>query len=212
MTSNVDTSQDRTAQSPLHLLNCTLDNIRSRVQPFLPNQRSLLSRALPKPTSRRPAGQLRRREGVSFRGSNFAAAIPGDGVVEQVFTSGISSFLNLYNTVLIGRIILTWFPNAPPAIVQPLSTVTDPYLNLFRGIIPPIGGTFDLSPILAFVALDLFTNAAAALPCEMDDGKVPEQSQANSNPLQMLAPSRIAMSLRTRMARNRRQKQQQRSA
>ena len=39
---------------------------------------------------------------------------------------------NLYNTVLIGRIILTWFPSAPPAIVQPLSTITDPYLNLFR--------------------------------------------------------------------------------
>jgi len=39
---------------------------------------------------------------------------------------------SLYNTVLIGRIILTWFPSAPQAIVQPLSTVTDPYLNLFR--------------------------------------------------------------------------------
>ena len=30
---------------------------------------------------------------VTFRNSQFAAAIPGDGVVEQVFTSGISSFL-----------------------------------------------------------------------------------------------------------------------
>lgn len=34
-------------------------------------------------------------------------------------------------------------------------TVTDPYLNLFRGIIPPIGGTLDLSPILAFVTLNV---------------------------------------------------------
>jgi uncharacterized protein YggT (Ycf19 family) len=39
-------------------------------------------------------------------------------------------------------------------------TVTDPYLSLFRGIIPPLGGTLDLSPILAFVCL----NVSAQLP------------------------------------------------
>ena len=36
----------------------------------------------------------------------------------------------------------------------PCSTICDPYLNLFRGIIPAIGG-IDLSPILAFVVLDV---------------------------------------------------------
>ena len=61
----------------------------------------------------------------------------------------------LYNAALIGRIILTWFPNPPQIIFGPLSTITDPYLNLFRGIIPPLGGTIDLSPILAFVTLDV---------------------------------------------------------
>jgi len=40
-------------------------------------------------------------------------------------------------------------------------TVCDPYLNLFRGIVPPLGGTLDLSPILAFVTLNFFTSAAA---------------------------------------------------
>jgi hypothetical protein len=35
------------------------------------------------------------------------------------------------------------------------STLCDPYLNLFRGLIPPLGGTIDLSPILAFVVLDV---------------------------------------------------------
>lgn len=34
-------------------------------------------------------------------------------------------------------------------------TLCDPYLNLFRGLIPPIGGTIDLSPILAFIVLDV---------------------------------------------------------
>jgi uncharacterized protein YggT (Ycf19 family) len=41
------------------------------------------------------------------------------------------------------------------------STLCDPYLNLFRGIIPPLGGTIDLSPILAFVVLDV----SAAIWC-----------------------------------------------
>ena len=49
------------------------------------------------------------------------------------------------------------------------SSVTDPYLNLFRGIIPPLGGTLDLSPIIAFTVLNVFTSSAAALPCEMNN-------------------------------------------
>lgn len=98
----------------------------------------------------------------------FAAIIPGDGVAEVVLTSGLNNFLQLYNAALIVRLILTWFPNPPQAIVSPLATVVDPYLNLFRGIIPPLGG-IDLSPILAFVVLDLFTNTAAALPAELDE-------------------------------------------
>lgn len=124
---------------------------------------------------RAPAGTLGRS--VHFvRGTpvQFAAMLPGDGVVETVLTGGLSSFLQLYNAALIGRLILTWFPQAPQAIVTPLATVVDPYLNLFRGIIPPLGG-IDLSPILAFVCLDFFTNTAAALPAEMDERGQPIQ-------------------------------------
>lgn len=97
----------------------------------------------------------------------FMAMIPGDSVAEQVITSGLFSSLNIYNTLLIGRLILTWFPNPPRQIVVPLSTLCDPYLGLFRGIIPPLGG-IDLSPILAFTVLNVFTNTAAALPCELE--------------------------------------------
>jgi YggT family protein len=46
------------------------------------------------------------------------------------------------------------------------STVCDPYLNIFRGIIPPLGG-LDLSPILAFLVLNALTGTAAALPAEL---------------------------------------------
>ncbi|XP_068660756.1 ylmG homolog protein 2, chloroplastic [Aristolochia californica] len=103
----------------------------------------------------------------SLRLHSFAAILPGDSVAGLVVSNGISNFLNIYNTLLVVRLVLTWFPNSPPAIVSPLSTICDPYLNIFRGLIPPLGGTLDLSPILAFLVLNAFTSAAAALPAEL---------------------------------------------
>jgi len=43
------------------------------------------------------------------RARPFAAIIPGDGVAEQVVTTGINQFLSLYNAALIGRLVLTWY-------------------------------------------------------------------------------------------------------
>lgn len=54
------------------------------------------------------------------------------------------------------------------------STLCDPYLNLFRGLIPPIGGTLDLSPILALVVLDVSCpppTPSFPHPCERFVGK-----------------------------------------
>jgi YggT family protein len=66
----------------------------------------------------------------------------------------LMTFLQIYSILLIIRILLSWFPNVdwfnPPFSV--LGQLTDPYLNLFRSIIPPLGG-IDLSPILAFLLL-----------------------------------------------------------
>ncbi|XP_062097232.1 ylmG homolog protein 2, chloroplastic [Humulus lupulus] len=116
----------------------------------------------------------------SISAHNFAAVLPGDSVAGLVVANGLSNFLNLYNTVLIVRLVLTWFPNAPPAIVSPLSTICDPYLNIFRGIIPPLGGTLDLSPILAFLVLNAFTSTAAALPAELPATELPNQESSSS--------------------------------
>ena len=116
-----------------------------------------------------------------LRGKFLAAMIPGDSAVESVITSGIFSTLNIYNTLIIGRLILTWFPNPPRQLAYPLATLCDPYLNLFRGIIPPLGG-IDLSPILAFTVLNVFQGTAAALPCEYDEktGEVIMPNKARS--------------------------------
>ena len=110
---------------------------------------------------------LAQNESFSFGKRNFAAIIPGDSVAEMVVTSSVFNFLNIYNTLLISRLVLTWFPSAPQVIVNPLSTICDPYLNVFRGVIPPLG-QLDLSPILAFLVLNVFTNTASALPAEMN--------------------------------------------
>ncbi|KAG2666872.1 hypothetical protein I3760_15G085800 [Carya illinoinensis] len=112
----------------------------------------------------------------SLYNHNFAAVLPGDSVAGVVVANGILNFLNIYNTLLIVRLVLTWFPNTPPAIVSPLSTLCDPYLNIFRGIIPPLGGTLDFSPILAFLVLNAFTSTAAALPAELPATGTPEES------------------------------------
>ncbi len=71
-------------------------------------------------------------------------------------TGVLSTTLSLYSTLLIIRVLLTWFPGIDwsNGILSALSSITDPYLNIFRGIIPPIGG-FDISSILAFVILNL---------------------------------------------------------
>ena len=73
-----------------------------------------------------------------------------------LLTTTLYWFITIYSYLLIIRVLLTWFPNVN-WYNQPfaaLSQITDPYLNLFRSIIPPLGG-FDFSPILAFIVLNL---------------------------------------------------------
>jgi YggT family protein len=66
----------------------------------------------------------------------------------------LATFLQIYLVLMIFRVLLSWFPNInwydPPFSI--LSQLTDPYLNLFRSIIPPLGG-IDFSPLIAFFVL-----------------------------------------------------------
>ena len=55
-----------------------------------------------------PASLSLSRAYSPLRHGRFAAMIPGDSAVETVITSGLFSTLNIYNTLLIGRLILTW--------------------------------------------------------------------------------------------------------
>ncbi|PNW75868.1 hypothetical protein CHLRE_12g557050v5 [Chlamydomonas reinhardtii] len=159
--------------------------------PFAQNAQKAIKRFQEQNEERERAARLPPRIVSLPRYAPVAAIIPGDSTAELVLTNGLYNFLNLYNTALIVRLVLTWFPNPPEFLVTPLSTVCDPYLNLFRGLIPPLGGSLDFSPILAFVVLNLFTNTAAALPCEVkrSGGAVAAASPAAA----AAAPSRLEL-------------------
>lgn len=59
-----------------------------------------------------------------------------------------------YTVLLVMRIALSWFPNLHQyRFSHFVKFYTDPYLNIFRKIIPPIGGMLDISPMLAFFVL-----------------------------------------------------------
>ena len=85
-----------------------------------------------------------------------------------LIANSLSIFLNIYFILLILRVLLSWFPNLnwynPPLSI--LSQITDPYLNIFRSIIPPLGG-IDFSPVLAIILLQvvsgLFAQAAQSV-------------------------------------------------
>jgi YggT family protein len=69
----------------------------------------------------------------------------------------IHILFSTYTVLIFLRVISSWFPLEwqQHRLVQFLAYYTDPFLNLFRRILPPIGGMLDLSPILAFLALKL---------------------------------------------------------
>lgn len=75
------------------------------------------------------------------------------------------TFVNIYVVLLIIRILLSWFPNInwydPPFSI--LSQLTDPYLNIFRSFIPPLGG-IDFSAILAIFLLQFVGQLLSSLP------------------------------------------------
>ncbi len=73
----------------------------------------------------------------------------------------VSLALHYYGIVLIAAIILSWleafhvlntYNQFVSMICTTLHKLTDPYLNFFRKIMPPVGN-IDLSPLLGFLVL-----------------------------------------------------------
>ena len=77
--------------------------------------------------------------------------------------------LDLYFIAVFGRIIMSWFPVSPGGLAAQLFSflyaITEPVLGPLRRAIPPVGGMFDLSPIVVIIGLQIIK--ALVLQCEV---------------------------------------------
>jgi YggT family protein len=88
--------------------------------------------------------------------SQFVFALTRNQVADYV-----SALFWVYLILIFVRILLTWIPRIPynpvlQGVIRFIHDVTDPYLRLFRRILPPVGGggmAIDLSPIVAVFVL-----------------------------------------------------------
>jgi YggT family protein len=82
----------------------------------------------------------------------------------------VNALFVVYVILIFIRIVASFVPRMPynrylRAVLDFATEVTDPYLLFFRRLIPPMGGGFDLSPmiglIVLFVAQKLIVNLIA---------------------------------------------------
>jgi uncharacterized protein YggT (Ycf19 family) len=96
----------------------------------------------------------------------FLLAITRDDVANYV-----SALFLVYFILIFIRILLSWIPRMPyypwlRATVDFVHQVVDPYLNIFRRVIPPLGGggfAIDISPILGIIVLIVVQGVVVAL-------------------------------------------------
>lgn len=71
----------------------------------------------------------------------------------------IVSLADAYSMVIFVYVLMSWLPNTTTGVIgdiyRVLGKLCDPFLNIFKRFIPPIGGVVDISPIIALLALQL---------------------------------------------------------
>jgi YggT family protein len=86
-------------------------------------------------------------------------------ILAAIDRADVANYINalflVYIILIFARILLSWIPRIPynpalSAVIGFIQDVTNPYLNLFRRFLPPVGGggfALDLSPIIATLVL-----------------------------------------------------------
>lgn len=75
----------------------------------------------------------------------------------------INVAFQVYSWLMIARILLSWVRTDPRnPIIRFVYEITEPFLGIFRRVIPPIG-MIDISPIAAFIVLDLLRRLIISL-------------------------------------------------
>jgi YggT family protein len=98
--------------------------------------------------------------------SALLAAIGREDIADYV-----DALFLVYLVLIFIRILLSWVPRLPynpylRSAVRFVEETTDPYLNVFRRVIPPIGAGgmgLDISPILAIIVLGIVGRVVVAL-------------------------------------------------
>ena len=81
----------------------------------------------------------------------------------------VSFGFRLYMLLVFLRVLLSWIPISPYGsafphdLIRLLNRVTDPVLVPLRRIVPPIGGTMDITPIIALFLLEIVRGILVAL-------------------------------------------------
>lgn len=83
----------------------------------------------------------------------------------------VGALFLVYIVLIFLSILSTWIPRMPyhpwlRAVLDFISETTNPYLNIFRRFIPPIGGggfAIDLSPIVGVIVLVILQGIVVAL-------------------------------------------------
>ena len=69
--------------------------------------------------------------------------------------------IDFYELLIVAECILSWFPMGPGLLSDLYSVIqrlTDPFVDIFRRLIPSVGGggvRVDFSPMIAILALDV---------------------------------------------------------
>lgn len=75
-----------------------------------------------------------------------------------MFLSILVRLVDVYTLIIFIYVLMSWIPTKSGIIADidnVLAKICEPYLGIFRKVIPPIGGMLDISPIIAILALQL---------------------------------------------------------
>lgn len=73
----------------------------------------------------------------------------------------IMSLAQAYSLLIFVYVLMSWLPTDRGIlhdVNSVLAKVCDPYLNLFKRLIPPIGGMVDVTPIIALLVLQFIAS------------------------------------------------------
>lgn len=73
-----------------------------------------------------------------------------------MISSIIIALGDTYSLVICVYVMMSWIPTSSGIIgdiYRALGKICDPFLDLFKRLIPPIGGVIDITPIIALLVL-----------------------------------------------------------